>query len=78
LLDKRSLRVQNVDATVIIERPKLAPYIRDMRINLANILEVETDVVNVKAKSNEGLGDIGNGGAAVAQAICSLRYISKE
>jgi len=78
LLDKRSLRVQNVDATVIIERPKLAPYLGEMRSNLANVLNVEVSAVNVKAKSNEGLGDIGNGSAAVAQAICSLRQIDRE
>ena|SRR5258708_7187201 len=78
LLDKQSLRVQNVDATVIIERPKLAPYLRDVRNNLASVLNVDTSAVNVKAKSNEGLGDVGNGNAAIAQAICSLRHETKE
>ena len=78
LLDKRSLRVQNVDATVIIERPKLASYIRNIRDNLAAVLNVDAGMVNVKAKSNEGLGDIGNGDAAVAQAICSLRRSTRE
>jgi 2-C-methyl-D-erythritol 2,4-cyclodiphosphate synthase len=78
LLDKRSLRVQNVDATVIIERPKLAPYILAIRENLASVLSVDAGVVNIKAKSNEGLGDIGNSDAAVAQAICSLFQTVKE
>ena len=78
LLDKRGLAVQNVDATIIIERPKLSPHIRDIRSNLARVLMVETDSVNVKAKTNEGLGEIGNGDAAAAQAICSLRYGAKE
>jgi 2-C-methyl-D-erythritol 2,4-cyclodiphosphate synthase len=72
LLDKRGFKVQNVDATVIIERPKLAPYISEMVSNLASVLNIAVDSVSVKAKSNEGLGEIGNGEAAAAQAVCLL------
>ena len=56
--------VINVDATVIIERPKLAPYMAAMRQALSEKLRVPPDAVNIKAKTNEGLGDIGAGNAA--------------
>ncbi|HZS47201.1 MAG TPA: 2-C-methyl-D-erythritol 2,4-cyclodiphosphate synthase [Blastocatellia bacterium] len=78
LLDKRGFKVQNVDATVIIERPKLAPYISEMISNLANVLNLAVDSVSVKAKSNEGLGEIGRGEAAAAQAVCLLRKTRTE
>jgi 2-C-methyl-D-erythritol 2,4-cyclodiphosphate synthase len=62
--------VGNIDATIIIERPKLSPYIRKMRENIANALGIDADHVSVKAKTNEGMGDIGAGNAAAA--ICSV------
>jgi len=65
--------VINVDATVIIERPKLAPYMAAMRQALSEKLRVPPDAVNIKAKTNEGLGDIGAGNAAAAFATCSLK-----
>lgn len=62
----------NVDATVILERPKLQPYIVDMRENIASVLEVPMTHVSVKATTNEGLGAIGAQDGAAAHAACTL------
>lgn len=64
--------VQNVDSTVIAERPKIAAYIPKMRQQLADTLSVSVDRINIKATTSEGLGFIGEGKAIAAQAIVSL------
>jgi 2-C-methyl-D-erythritol 2,4-cyclodiphosphate synthase len=64
--------VQNVDSTLIAERPKLAAYIPQMRQRLADILAIPVDRINIKATTSEGLGFIGEGKAIAAQAIVSL------
>ena len=73
LLAQHGYTVANVDATVVIERPKLAPFIPQMQLNLARVLGIAAESVSVKAKSNEGLGEIGRGEAAAAHAVCLLR-----
>jgi 2-C-methyl-D-erythritol 4-phosphate cytidylyltransferase/2-C-methyl-D-erythritol 2,4-cyclodiphosphate synthase len=67
------LDVGNVDATVIVERPKLAPYIDQMRANLAAVLGVSIDRVSIKGKTNEGLGELGRGEALAVHAIALVR-----
>jgi 2-C-methyl-D-erythritol 2,4-cyclodiphosphate synthase len=63
----------NVDATVVLERPKLQPHIADMRANVAAALDLETGAVSVKATTNEGLGPVGKEDGAVAHAVCTIR-----
>jgi len=65
-------RVGNVDATVVLERPKIAPYVPLMRERLAGVLGVGPDRVNIKATTNEGLGFVGAGDGAVAYATATL------
>lgn len=60
--------IRNVDSVVIAERPKLAPYIDRMRANIAELLRIDPGRVSVKAKTNEGLGLIGEGEAIAAWA----------
>jgi 2-C-methyl-D-erythritol 4-phosphate cytidylyltransferase/2-C-methyl-D-erythritol 2,4-cyclodiphosphate synthase len=67
------LAIGNVDATVILERPKLAPYIDEMRATLAAVLGVSIDRVSIKGKTNEGLGEIGRGEAIAVHAIALVR-----
>lgn len=69
LLAARGGRIANVDATVILERPKLAPHIADMRAALATALGCKPALVSVKAKSAEGIGAIGAGEAIEARAV---------
>jgi 2-C-methyl-D-erythritol 4-phosphate cytidylyltransferase/2-C-methyl-D-erythritol 2,4-cyclodiphosphate synthase len=71
----QGLAVGNVDATVILERPKLAPYIDQMRANLAAVLGVSIDRVSIKGKTNEGLGEIGRGEALAVHAIALVRSL---
>ena len=73
LAHERGFEVENVDANVMIERPKLRPHIESMRDNLAKILNVEAGCVSVKAKTGEGLDAVGRGEAVMAQAIVLLK-----
>lgn len=67
--------VKNVDATVVLERPKLRPYIGGMRDNVASCLELQRGRVSVKATTNEGLGPVGRGKGAEAHAVCMVAPI---
>jgi 2-C-methyl-D-erythritol 2,4-cyclodiphosphate synthase len=64
----RSLHVVNVDSTVLLESPKLRPYIDAMRANIADVLGVEIGSVSIKAKTGEGVDAVGQGLAVTAQA----------
>ena len=64
--------VANVDATIILERPKLAPHIPAIVLRLAKILDVATDCVSVKGKTNEGVDAVGRGEAIAAHAVATL------
>ena len=72
MLRARGLRVGNVDATVLAQRPKLAPFIPEMRTNLARVMGVGEDRVNVKATTEEGLGFTGSGDGMAAHAVALL------
>lgn len=72
LLAEHGYAVGNIDATVIAQRPKLRPYIDEMRENMARALNIPTADINVKATTEEGLGFTGEGLGIAAQAICLL------
>lgn len=72
LLEDKLYMVENIDATVIAQRPKLAPYIPEMVKNIAEALGIEEDRVNVKATTEEGLGFTGEGLGISANAVCLL------
>ena len=72
MLRARGYRVGNVDATILAQRPKLAPHIPQMRANLATRMGVEPDRVNVKATTEEGLGFTGAGEGMAAHAVALL------
>ena len=65
--------IENIDSTIICQRPKLAPYIPEMRNRLARILQVLPNQVNIKATTSQGLGFVGVEKGIAAQAICALR-----
>jgi 2-C-methyl-D-erythritol 2,4-cyclodiphosphate synthase len=69
LVREAGWRPRNVDATVVCERPRLAPFLPAMRAGLARVLGVADRDVSVKAKTNEGLDAVGRGEAVAAQAI---------
>jgi 2-C-methyl-D-erythritol 2,4-cyclodiphosphate synthase len=73
LVRTRGYRIVNVDATVILERPKLKDYRDAIRRQLAATLEIDVDRVSVKFKTAEKVGPVGEGRSAEAQAIVTLR-----
>ena len=72
LLEEQLYIVSNIDATIIAQRPKMAPYIEEMRANIAEALHLETRQVNIKATTEEGLGFTGSGEGISAQAAACL------
>ena len=72
LLEENGYSVGNIDATIIAQRPKMAPYIQKIRENIANTLGLELNQVNIKATTEEGLGFTGSGDGISAQAVCIL------
>ena len=72
LLAEKGWAVGNVDATILAQRPKLAPHIPGMRENLAIRMQVSPEQVNVKATTEEGLGFTGSGEGMAAHAVCLL------
>jgi 2-C-methyl-D-erythritol 2,4-cyclodiphosphate synthase len=65
-------RVINVDSTIVAQAPKMAPHIQAMRERIAATLHVTSDAVNVKAKTAEKMGPVGEGRAIEARAVCLL------
>lgn len=72
LLEEHLFLIENIDATVIAQAPKLRPYIDSMCENIADALQIDISQVNVKATTEEGLGFTGSGEGIAAQAICML------
>lgn len=75
ILREKGYRVGNIDATIIAQKPKMAPYIQDMRGRIASVLGIEIDSVNVKATTEEGLGFTGSGEGISANAVCLIHNI---
>lgn len=72
LLEEKSFLIENIDATIIAQAPKMRPYIDAMRENIAEVLGLDVEHVNVKATTEEGLGFTGSGEGISAQAVCLL------
>lgn len=75
LLEEHRFVIENIDATIIAQKPKMRPYIDRMRENIAAALQVDLDQINVKATTEEGLGFTGNGEGISSQAVCMLEKV---
>ena len=75
LLGDRGYAIVNVDATLIAQRPKIAPYIEQMQVNIANALGVLPEQINLKATTEEHLGFTGEGLGMAAHAVCLIEAI---
>jgi 2-C-methyl-D-erythritol 2,4-cyclodiphosphate synthase len=75
ILDEESYIIGNIDATIIAQKPKMAPYIPEMVKRIADTLNIEEARVNIKATTEEGLGFTGAGQGISCQAICLLETI---
>jgi len=72
MLEQRDAVVQNVDATLVAQRPKLAPHVAGMRENLSRALRIDLEQVSVKATTHEGLDAVGREEAIAAQAVACV------
>ncbi len=72
LIEAAGYAIVNVDATVVMQRPKLAPYIDEMRVRIAEALSIGTDAVSVKATTTEGMGFEGTGEGVSASAVATI------
>ncbi len=72
LLQENFFLIENIDATIIAQAPKMRPYIDTMRQNMADALQIELCQISVKATTEEGLGFTGSGEGISAQAVCLL------
>ena len=72
VLTLKKARIINVDVTILAEEPKLKPHYASIRDSVAKILKMDSGDVSIKAKSREGLGDIGHGEAIVCYAVASV------
>ena len=72
LLDKNNYIIENIDATIIAQKPKMRPYIDTMRENIAKALKIDVNGVNVKATTEEGLGFTGALEGIAAHAVCLI------
>jgi len=77
MLKKRGAKIGNVDATVLAERPKISPYVERMKENISSTLKIKKEKINIKAKTNEGLGFIGKGEGIASLAVVSLKVVEK-
>ncbi len=79
IIEAKGVSINNIDVTVMMERPKLAPYAKAMAANIAGILKISETAVNIKAKTNEGMGFVGRGeGAAVLAIACGMERIKHD
>ena len=72
LLEGKGYKIGNVDAVIVAQEPKLAPFIEQVRANIADTLGVDTDRISVKATTEEGLGFTGDKSGISCQAVCLL------
>ena len=76
LLKEHGYEIGNIDATIIAQRPKLLPYMEEMKKNVASALGLTGDRVNIKATTEEGLGFTGSGEGISSQAICAIEKLT--
>ncbi|AVX21836.1 2-C-methyl-D-erythritol 2,4-cyclodiphosphate synthase [Carboxydocella sporoproducens DSM 16521] len=72
IVEERGYQVNNVDGTIVAQKPKMAPYIPAMREKVATILGIEAEQVNIKATTTEGLGFTGTGEGIAAYAVVTV------
>ena len=74
-LENSGLFAKNIDAVVIAEAPKVLPYVNAMKKNIATLLKISENSISIKGKTNEGMGEVGEGQAIAVWAICEIESI---
>lgn len=75
LLHEKKFEIGNVDATIVLERPKLNPHVPEMKKRLAEVMKISEDQISLKATTNEGLGFIGKEKGVAAHAVALLSFL---
>ncbi len=75
LLSEAGFSVNNIDATIVAERPRMSPHIPAMVANIAAAISIDHSLVNVKATTTEGLGFAGKGEGMAAYAVCTIKKL---
>lgn len=71
-MDKKNIKIINIDSIIVAQKPKMRPYISEMEENIANALNINVDDINVKATTEEELGFTGNGEGISSKAVCMI------
>jgi len=72
LISNSGYKISNIDTIIVMEKPKLQPYIPNIKQSISKVLQIDVDAISIKAKTNEGFGDIGNNQAVAAYANCLI------
>lgn len=72
VISQNGYKISNIDSTILCQKPKLSPYIYDMRKNIANVCSLDVNAISVKATTEEKLGFTGTGEGISAHAVCLL------
>lgn len=72
LIEGKGYCIINIDATIVAQKPKMSPYIDNMKENISKALRIDIDDINIKATTEEGLGFTGSGEGISAQAVCLI------
>ncbi|MDR0206718.1 MAG: 2-C-methyl-D-erythritol 2,4-cyclodiphosphate synthase [Bacteroidales bacterium] len=78
LLENNNYQIENVDINIITEKPKLLPYVAQMRSKLSEIMQIDVDRISIKAKTNEQLDAVGREEAIAAQAVVMIGLLFKN
>ncbi|HBG3484213.1 TPA: 2-C-methyl-D-erythritol 2,4-cyclodiphosphate synthase [Clostridioides difficile] len=78
LITSKGYKIGNIDSTIIVQSPKMAPYIESMRSNISKVLNTDIDNINIKATTEEGLGFTGAKQGIASQSICLLLLTSQN
>jgi len=75
IVKSKGFRIINIDSMLILEKPKVSPYIEKMRENISSVLGLDTELISIKATTSEKLGFVGRGEGAEAYAVCLLEKV---
>lgn len=78
LIREKGYIVENIDATILAQNPKMSPYIEQMRTNISQTLKISLDCINIKATTEEGLGFTGSGEGIASHAVCLIEKSIKN
>lgn len=76
MVDENNMLIGNIDATIVAQKPKMAPYIEQMRKNISERLNIDINQINIKATTEEGMGFTGEGLGISAQAVCLVETVN--